>query len=89
MRDGIVPIRDLAVYVVVVDVRQRPEVQEPLIRIPLVELKIGVSKLVTLLQHGILKIVTQAKCPVAVVVIMHPLIDRTRRLLADGLPSSG
>src|SRR4029077_17803188 len=85
MRAGIVPIRNLAMYVMVVDVRQRSKVQVPLVRIPLVERKIGVGKLVTLLHHRILKVVAEAKGTVAVVVVMHPFIDRTCCLLADGL----
>src|ERR1700722_246966 len=86
MRDRIVPEWNLAVYIMVVDVRQWSEVQVPLVRIPLLKREVRVTKLVAFLHNRVLKIVTQAQRAVAVIVVVHPLIDRGRAL-ADGFQS--
>ena len=65
-----------------VDVRQRPEVEVPGIRVVGFEIEVRIRVLVRLLVHGILERVALAQRAVAMVVVVHPLIGG-RRLLRD------
>ncbi len=66
-----------------VDVRERPEIEIPLVSVVSLEIEMSVLVLVGLLHHGIFKVVTLAQGAVAVVIVVHPLIHG-RGLLADG-----
>src|SRR5437762_2109404 len=57
--------------------------QIPLIGVVSLEFKVRVGVFVGLLHHRVFKVVTFAQRAVAVIVVIHPLVDR-RSLLAHG-----
>ena len=67
-----------------IDVRQRSQIQVPLVGIVNVEVEMGVLVFVRLLHHRVFEVVAFPKGAVTMVVVIHPLIDG-RGLLADGL----
>ena len=84
MFDGRVPVRDRTVKIFRVDVRERAEIEIPLVRVVDLEIEIRVLVLIRLLEHRVFKVVALAQRAEAMVVVVHPLVDG-RGLLADGL----
>ena len=79
--DG-VPVRDRAVEVLGVDVRERTEIEVPRIGVVGLEVEVGVGVLVGLFIYGVLERIALAQRAVAVIVVVHPLV-RGRCLLRD------
>ena len=78
MVDAGVPVRNRAVQIFRVDVRERPEVEIPLVSVVGFEVEMRVLVLVGLLHHGVFKVVALAQGAVAVEVVVHPLIRRAK-----------
>src|SRR2546427_1856844 len=76
MCNGIVPVRNRAVQIFRVDVSERAQGEIPLVGIVNFKIEIGVLIFVRLFKHGIFEVVALAQRAVAVIVIVHPLIDR-------------
>ncbi len=72
--------------ILVVQIRDRAEVEIPLIGVVGLEVEVRVLVLVGLLHDSVLEVVAFAQGAVAVVVVIHPLIDR-RRLLTYSFQS--
>ena len=83
MVDARIPVRNRSVKVLRVDVGERAEIEIPLVSVVSLEIEMGVLVLVGLLHHGVFKVVTLAQRAVAVVIVIHPLIDG-RGLFAHG-----
>ena len=82
--DDVVPVGNGPVEVPGIDVRDRAEREIPGIGVVDLECEVGVLELVRLLEDGVLERIALAQRTVAVIVVVHPLVDR-RRLLAHGL----
>ena len=67
-----------------VDIGERAEIEIPLIGVVRLEFEVRILVLVGLFEHGVFKIVTLAQRAIAMVVVVHPLVDG-RGLFADGL----
>ena len=65
-----------------IDVRERAEIEIPLVGVVGLEIKMHVLVLIGLLHDGIFEVVALAQRAVAMVVVVHPLVDRGS-LLAD------
>ena len=84
MLDTRIPVRDRAVQIFRVDVRERTEIEIPLVSIVRFEIEMRIRVLIGLLHDRVFKVVALAQRAEAVVVVVHPLIDG-RGLLADRL----
>ena len=82
--DGRVPVRNRAVKIFRVDVGERAEIEIPLVGVIYLEVEVGVLVLVGLLHNGVFEVIAFAQCAVAMIIVVHPLIDG-RGLLADRL----
>src|SRR5580704_4988049 len=83
MVDGFVPVRNRTVKILPIDIGERTEIEIPLEGVVGFEIEMGVLVFVGLLEHRIFEVVTLAQSAVAVIVVVHPLIDGGG-LLADG-----
>ncbi len=84
VRHDVVPVGNRTVEIVRIRIRERPEVEIPLVGVVGVEVKMLVGVFVGLLHDGIFEGVAFAESAVAVHVVIHPLIDGGG-LFADGL----
>ncbi len=84
MIDARIPVRNRAVQIFRVDVRERAEIEIPLVGVVGFEIEVRVLVLVGLLHDRVFEVVALAQRAEAVVVVVHPLVDG-RGLLADGL----
>ena len=84
MGDDLRPERDRPVQVVGVDVREWAECQVPGVGVVRLEREVRVLVLVRLLEHRVLEGIALAQRPVAMHVVVHPLVHG-RGLLADCL----
>src|SRR6266852_9899616 len=84
MIDAGIPIGNGTVEILGVDVGERTEIEIPLVRVVRLEIEVRVLVLISLLQDGVFEVVALAERSIAVIVVVHPLIDG-RGLLADSL----
>jgi hypothetical protein len=63
---------------------QGSQVQIPLVGVVVLEIKMGIRVFISLFQYRILEGIALAKSSIAMVIVVHPLIDR-RCLFADRL----